>query len=329
MQRGFLIATTVVFGCAADQPGATTVPPWTSGRDVRAQVYVADGFRGLAGRKNTAIDFSCRVDPTALPSFKDCPTGTWKLYRSTDCTGYDLALGVDQPVTNYAVGSAGDFYQKVGDYDGFAVSKAPDDTCTIPNGARIWPVLAPFDPAPLRLGVATHHMVHNIGYTSLDVDDGFSVVTSIDGGALEIVDNTSARLRARYADVIDRVRKYIGVFDSKLGTNCDIAEDPSGQLRCVSGGTQAFVTTDPGCRAVSAPLFSTSPTLLTYRQDQSVPFYPRSRPDKLFRCVPTTRTLYTGSHGSLCKMVTDTSPYLECTEELSFDMFEPVSLTVE
>ena len=60
-----------------------------------------------------------------------------------------------------------------------------------------------------------------------------------------------------------------------------------------------------------------------------VPFYPRSRPDKLFRCVPTTRTLYVGAHGTGCTMVADTSPYLECTEELSFDMFEPVSLTVE
>jgi hypothetical protein len=45
--------------------------------------------------------------------------------------------------------------------------------------------------------------------------------------------------------------------------------------------------------------------------------------------VPTTRTLYVGAHGLGCNMVTDASPYLECTEELSFDMFEPVSLTVE
>ena len=325
MQRGLLIATTL-FGCAADR--LTTVAPWTSGSDVRAQVYVADGFRGLAGRKNTAIDFSCGIEPTALPSFKDCPTHTWKLYRSTDCTGYDLALGMDRPVEKYAQGSAGEIYQKVGDWDGFAVTKAPDGTCTIPNGARVWPVIAPFDPAPLRLGVATHHIVDGIGYTSLDVDDGFSVVIGIDGGALEVVDNTSARLRARYAEVIDRVRKYIGVFDSKLGANCDIAEDPSGQLRCISGGAQAFVSADPDCRS-DTPLFSKSPTLLTYRQDQSVPFYPRFRADKVFHCVPTTRTLYQGSHGPFCHPVTDTSPYFECPDELSFDMFEPVSLTVD
>ena len=325
MQRGLLIATTL-FGCAADKPAA--VAPWTSGSDVRAQVYVADGFRGLAGRKNTGIDFSCGIEPTALPSFKDCPTHTWKLYRSTDCTGYDLALGMDRPVEKYAQGSAGEIYQKVGDYNGSAVTKAPDGTCTIPNGARVWPVIAPFDPAPLRLGVATHHIVDGIGYTSLDVDDGFSVVIGIDAGAREVVDNTSARLRARYLEV-SGVRKYIGVFDSRLGANCDIAEDPSGQLRCVSSGTQAYVTTDPTCHYYDSPYFSESPTLLTYREDHSVPFYPRSRPDKLLHCVPTTRTLYEASLGYHCNMVADTSPYLECTEELSFDMFEPVSLTVE
>lgn len=214
-----LAAVLAVAACGGStDPNAPA--PWHSGSRVRAQLYRSDDLSAFAGRYNTMIDFSCRYDE-ASRTFVDCPPRVETLYRDTDCVQRDLVAR--DAFTTYAVADViggTSYVGRVGTLDGSAYM--PDDlgTCTVSAGTTTWAVVDEVDAQDLALGAEAEHAYDGVTYGAIETDDGFSVITRIDGPTHLEVDSSNGRLRNRF-EVNGAVRRFVGIHDTLLDVPCN------------------------------------------------------------------------------------------------------------
>src|SRR6185436_9444504 len=96
--------------------------------------------------------------------------------------------------------------------------------------------------------------------TALEDEDGFSVITHVDG-ATKVVDDHGGRIRASWA-VNGSVRMYDGLYDTQLDVKCQPFRDEMGTWRCVMATQPALQSAylAPNCSG-SLTTYATQPGL--------------------------------------------------------------------
>jgi hypothetical protein len=241
-----VVCATLLFAACGAEPGAdpdlepSGPKPWTSGSIVYAQVFQGDGLRALAGRADDELSFSCPVDDRNAPAFANCPRKMSMYYRDSACTIRDLAIDPALfSFEKYARGVAPDDGVGLGlfavgseAWGGRAYDRI-DGVCREATFSyREHRATTPIDPSALRLGTTVAHEYGGVRYETVETDDGFSVITHVEGGT-PVIESSGGRVKARYV-VNQDVRMYAGLYDRGLDAPCMAAEGKDGVLRCVS-----------------------------------------------------------------------------------------------
>jgi hypothetical protein len=257
--------------------GSNAAPePWTSGSIVKAREYV--GVRALAARVDTKTGFICDVDPRRAPAFMNCPRTAPMLFSDPECTHQNLAEGwPDVFITGQT--DAGPFTYKLGEtwQDG-GYMRVAGRCRTAQPFARMAMVV---DAAQLRLGATTTHEYDGVEYEALETDDGFSVITAVTGGQ-EMVERGDGRIAARFVEN-GSVRKYVGMFDTLLETNCVATVMSDSTTRCVPESPPPVGLGTATCGGTQLIPFTSTPTTTVFE-------------GRLVRCDVPTR-LWDGHRG--------------------------------
>lgn len=263
-------AVLVLGACSQSTGDSDVVPEWTSGTRVRAQVYVAENFKTLAGWIDTQLGLACDFDGSA---FATCPPEASSLGDPIGFADAACSIPVYEAKTSSSVLRVGlhlfsvesttlDLYNLVG-----ACQLQASQT----HGMLVHGELLESD---LDLpSLTARHSPEGVPYTTMESSDGFSAVIRLDTTTTEM-----QRTTGRLAEVplVDRdVRRFGSIFDKQLDHTC-IARDgsclPFDDISLVSG------LTDPTCLDTSQIVLATDAGFLgedLYDAPMSVTAYVR------------------------------------------------------
>jgi hypothetical protein len=262
------------FACTPSGP-QTGPRPWTSGARIRAEVFTADDLCAFAGRWDPILTFECHVDERSAPGFYACPPAVGIFFTDAACMVPGVA--VRAPPTTIAsskFATTPRYFDIRQTYAGNTFYSGDAAQCFEQTIDVYYPVRTAVEISAdaLQLGHVAEHSFEGIAYSALETNEGFSVITEVDGGN-EVVDDTTGRLRARWSQN-GPVRAYRGLYDSQLGTNCVAAVDDTGTIRCVPDAELQYAFTDASCMqpVVYATLSGVYPRFApTYGQDLGRP----------------------------------------------------------